>query len=236
MFLTVSPYLLILLLFLLLVMVISVKKRKLTLDASFTAAMIGLIVLHSAHLKGVAMLMTFFVLSLFATAHKRTIKKKLHPDNRADKGRNSGQVLANGGIAGLTGLLSSIDPQHRELYLIMMAASIASALADTLSSELGMVYGRRYFNILSLKKDANGLDGVVSIEGLLIGAAGSGIIAFIFSGFNQVSLIVFAAGIVGNLSDSILGAALERKRWIGNNAVNFLNTLIAALFALLIMN
>jgi uncharacterized membrane protein len=41
------------------------------------------------------------------------------------------------------------------------------------------------------------------------------------------------AGIFGNLCDSILGASLERKQFIGNNTVNFLNTLFAAIFALL---
>jgi uncharacterized membrane protein len=44
---------------------------------------------------------------------------------------------------------------------------------------------------------------------------------------------IIIAGTAGNLSDSVLGALLERKNIIGNNAVNFLNTFIAALVALL---
>jgi uncharacterized protein (TIGR00297 family) len=235
MLLSTSPYLLFTLLFLLAVMVVCVKKRKLTFQAAITAAIIGLLVLQTAQLKGILMLMTFFVISVLATAHKKEIKAKLHPDNLADKGRNSGQVLANGGVAGLTALLAIIDPDHHDLYLIMMAASLSSALADTLSSEFGMVYGKRFYNILTLKKETNGLDGVVSMEGLFIGAAGSCIIALIYAGFSKAALIVFTAGLIGNLTDSVLGASLERRNFMGNNAVNFLNTLVAAVVAILML-
>lgn len=229
-----SPYLPLVLLLLLAVMVLSVKARKLTLAAAFMALAIGLSVLQAAQLKGVAMLMAFFGLSVLATSHKKNLKIKLNSENKDHTGRNTGQVIANGGIAGLMGLLAIIDPVHSASYQLMMAASLASALSDTLSSELGMVYGRHYYNIVSLKKDENGKDGVVSLEGTFIGAAGALIIALIYSGFSKQIWVILAAGIFGNLCDSILGATLEQKQLIGNNTVNFLNTLIAALFALLI--
>ncbi|WP_316814702.1 DUF92 domain-containing protein [Pedobacter nyackensis] len=231
MFLFTSPYQLFICLSILVVIVLSVKKRKLTFQAAITATIIGLLVWQSAQLKGVFMLMTFFLLSVFATAHKKAVKTKIHKDNLSNKARDSKQVLANGGVAGLTAIMAIIDPLHHEFYMIMMAASLASALADTLSSELGMIYGRRFYNIITLKKEPNGLDGVVSLEGLLIGALGSGIIAVIYAGFEKPGLLVFIAGVTGNLADSILGATLERKHLIGNNIVNFLNTLIAGLIA-----
>jgi uncharacterized membrane protein len=36
---------------------------------------------------------------------------------------------------------------------------------------------------------------------------------------------------MGNLADSVLGATLERQHKMGNDTVNFLNTLFAALVA-----
>lgn len=229
-----TPYLPFILLSLLVVMAISVKKKKITPSAAFTAAGIGLLVLQAGQIKGILMLLTFFLLSIWATVHKKNIKAKLHPDNLADKGRNSRQVLANGGVAGLSAILSIVDPQHAKVYMIMMAASLASALADTLSSELGMVYGRRFYNILTFKKEANGLDGVVSLEGFWIGTAGACIIALLYAGFDKTALIVIFAGVLGNLTDSILGATLERSGFMGNNVVNFLNTLFAAVVAMVI--
>ena len=41
-------------------------------------------------------------------------------------------------------------------------------------------------------------------------------------------LWIILAGVTGNVVDSVLGASLERKGWIGNNVVNFLNTAVGA--------
>ncbi len=51
--------------------------------------------------------------------------------------------------------------------------------------------------------------------------------------FLMVPLIIILAAIIGNLADSVLGASLERKHYLGNDVVNFLNTLTSALVVLL---
>lgn len=230
----VPPYLPYLILLLTAIVFICIKTKKLTIPGALLSAVTGVLVFLAAEIRGIMMLLTFFILAVLATTHKKKIKARLHGDNLGDMTRNAGQVLANGGIAGLTAVLTIIDARHAGIYLLMMAASLASALADTLSSELGMLYGRRFYNVITFKRDANGQNGVVSLEGFLIGAAGACIIAFIYTGLNHNTVIVILAGISGNLCDSVLGATLERRRVIGNNVVNFLNTLFAALVALIL--
>jgi uncharacterized protein (TIGR00297 family) len=150
---------------------------------------------------------------------------------KKDSTRTAGQVLANGGVAGLLGLLAPFFPEKAAALQVMLAASLASATADTLSSELGVVYGRRFYNICTFKNDVRGRDGVVSWEGTLAGLAGSAIIALLYAlsfGFSLNLLWILIAGTAGNFFDSILGATLERAQRLNNNAVNAMNTAFAA--------
>jgi uncharacterized protein (TIGR00297 family) len=198
------------------------------------AGLIGGVVYLADHYRGVFLLLLLFIISVIATSHKKHVKLALHPQLLEAKGRTAGQVFANGGIAALCALLSLTYPLFSPIFMVMMAASLASALADTLSSELGIIYGRRFFNILSLKPDVKGMDGVVSMEGTFIGALGAFLVGVCFSGLTSVAVIIGIAGMLGNLFDSVIGATLERNGLIGNNFVNFLNTLFAALIGFML--
>ena len=216
-------------------MFLSVYTGKLTLPAAFAGGAIGLSVYMGAGFTGVTMLATFFVLGTLATSWKLTAKERFGLSEK-DKGRRTSmQVLANAGVAGLLGSAALVFPQKSSIARMMLAASFASATADTLSSELGNVYGRRFYNILSFKPAQRGLDGVVSMEGTLAGIGGSFIIAALYalgSGDRSVFLIVFLSGLIGNLFDSILGASLQSAGRLNNDAVNFFNTVAAAATAL----
>jgi uncharacterized protein (TIGR00297 family) len=216
---------------------LSVKAKKLTLPAALTAALLGVCLYMGAGYYGILMAATLFLLSALATSNKTGIKEALGVAEKNNGQRTAAQVLANVGTAGLMGLLCFFYPVKIDLFRLMMAASLASAAADTISSEMGTVYGKRFCNIISLKKDQKGLDGVISLEGTAFGLASSIIIAAVYAfsfGLNLCFLWIVIAGTIGNLADSVLGATLERKHYLGNNAVNFLNTFIAAVVAMLL--
>jgi uncharacterized protein (TIGR00297 family) len=232
-------------------MVFSIGRKKLTVPAAITGALLGAAIYAGGGFTGLSMMTVFFILGTAATSWKKNEKRLLPPGNESSIGRPSptnnsyqptrhtGQVIANAGVAAIAGVGIVLSPSHASLLQKMMAASLSAAAADTLSSELGMVYGRRFYNILTGRREEKGLDGVISLEGLLFGVAGSAVIALLYvpmNGWNAGFWIILASGTAGNLADSLLGATLERRHLISNDVVNFLNTLFAALMAATLTN
>lgn len=215
----------------------AVLLKKLTVSAACGAWLLGIVVAMGTELTGLLLLAAFFILGTAATAYGKKRKAALQQNQQHPQTRSLNQVLANGGVAGLAAFASMAYFEQAPLYQLILAASLASATADTLSSELGMVHGKNFYNILSFKKEPVGLDGVVSLEGTLFGLAGTIIIALIFAlmqGFDRQFAWIIIAGNAGNIADSLLGATLQRKKYLSNDAVNLFNTLFAALVAFLL--
>lgn len=217
--------------------VATVVLKKLDAKAAVAAVVIGFMVWLGEGYTGIAMLATFFIAGTLATSWKMRTKQQTGLAEQHRGQRTAAQVIANGGVAALLSLLSFMLREQQPLLLLMVASSLSSAIADTLSSELGNVYGKKFYNIMNFKKDLRGLNGVISFEGTLIGIAGSILIALVYTvqaGFTIDFLWIVIAGTVGNLTDSVLGATLERKHILNNDAVNFLNTLAGAVAGLLL--
>ena len=115
---------------------------------------------------------------------------------------------------------------------------MATAAADTCSSEVGKAYGRRTFLITSLRPVAPGTEGAVSLEGTLGGLPGRARswrftgTAFGLYGARE-AVLVGVAGLLGSLAESVLGTVAERRGWMGNDLLNATNTAIGAAFVCL---
>jgi uncharacterized protein (TIGR00297 family) len=216
-------------------LIFSIVRKKLTIAAALTGTALGWIIYAGGGLTGIAMMIVFFVLGTTATSWKKDRKLDVRSHAAHQTTRTTGQVLANAGVAGIAGSLSWLRGGHEAQLLVAMAGCFAAAAADTLASELGMVYGRRFFNVMTGRPDQKGLDGVVSVEGLIIGVAAGCLIAGVYAagqGWHaRIFVIITTAGTLGNWMDSALGAVFERKGRLNNDMVNFLSTLAGALFA-----
>jgi uncharacterized protein (TIGR00297 family) len=213
--------------------------KKLTVAGAVTAAIISVAIFTGTGFPGIILLACFFIAATFATSWRFDKKSTLGLSEKDHGRRDSFQVLANGGMAGLLGFAAAFLPAYNYLILIILASSLSSATADTISSELGSVYGKKFVNILTFRADRRGENGVVSLEGFLFGILGSSIIALAFglsAGFElKPILIIIISGTIGNVVDSILGATLERTGKIKNDGVNFLNTFCASLSAFILI-
>ena len=209
--------------------IVSVYLKKVNLSGGIVGAIISYLILMNNWVNFL-LFGSFFFLGSLATKWKFEQKVKLGLSQENQGVRTWIHALANGGVPALFSLLAFLFPDFPSLTWAATAA-IAAALSDTLSSELGNVYGKNYYNIINFKKGKRGNDGVVSLEGTLFGLFGSFVIALVFSIFSEQYFLVFPitfAGFIGNLCDSYLGATLQQKGYIGNHLVNFINTLFAA--------
>jgi uncharacterized protein (TIGR00297 family) len=118
-------------------------------------------------------------------------------------------------------------------------ASFSTKLSDTCASEVGKAYGKRTFLITTLQPVPRGTEGAVSLEGTLAGIVASIVIALIgwaVGWFESVGILwcAIAAFVATNL-ESVIGATIqEQVNWLTNEVVNFINTLIGAIVAILL--
>jgi uncharacterized protein (TIGR00297 family) len=125
--------------------------------------------------------------------------------------------------------------------LLAFAASFSAKLADTFGSEIGKRWGRRTVLITSLRPVPPGTEGAVSLEGTAASLAGALLMALVLWGLGVLRgpadlAVVVAAGMAATLLESLVGATLQRRwAWLTNELVNGLQTLLAALLALLLV-
>src|SRR6266550_1393227 len=178
-------------------------------------------------------LISVFALTWIATRFGYRRKQTLGIAERPE-GRKSSQVSANLGVAAACAILYSFS--HRNsLFLLAMVAAFAEAGADTVSSELGQTANRQPRLITTWEPVPTGTNGAVSIIGTLAGILSAAVIAGISIAVGllpwQYLPNCLGAATAGMFFDSVLGASLERQGRIGNDAVNLLSTLLAAILA-----
>jgi uncharacterized protein (TIGR00297 family) len=181
-------------------------------------------------------LLSVFIMAFLATRIGKA-RKELLGTAESKRGRNAAQVSANLGAAALFG---SIDPgTFYTLGPILAIAALAEAAADTVSSEIGQVFGGQPRMITSLKRVEAGTDGAITFIGTAAGAIASAVVSAIatllWGETWRMWLVWTFAGVFGLLFDSLLGATIERRRWLNNDAVNFLSTISASVFAFVVI-
>jgi uncharacterized protein (TIGR00297 family) len=188
--------------------------------------------LHS----GLMPLLAVFLLTYAATKIGRA-KKELLGTAEAKRGRNAAQIAANLGVAALASTLTAILIPQQNLGPILAVAALAEAAADTVSSEIGQVFGGAPRMLTTFRKVEAGTDGAITLTGTAAGIVAAGIVAAIAAWAMGEGWLMAAfctvGGIAGLIFDSLLGATLERQGLLNNDAVNFLSTVAAPIFSVL---
>jgi len=181
-------------------------------------------------------LVAVFALTWISTRFGYRRKEKLGTAEKLD-GRTALQVLANLVVAASCAGFSALT--GKAVFLLAVSAALSEAAADTVSSELGQARSTKARLITTWEEVAAGTDGGVSWAGTVAGIAAAIVVSWVCVLTRLVPLrwlgISIAAAVAGMITDSFLGAVLERRRLLNNDAVNFLGTLIAAATASLLV-
>ncbi|MGG1573638.1 DUF92 domain-containing protein [Fictibacillus sp. NRS-1165] len=190
------------------------KINMLTLSGGLASWGLGMVVYGAFGFKGLGLLLLFFITSSLLSKWGKVKKLQMRTIVKESKGRDSGQVLANGGGAFFAGAGYLLFPHP--FWLLLLIGSLAEAAADTWASEVGVLSRAEPYHILRRRRVERGISGAVSSLGLTAAAVGSFLISaagslMFFNGTQ--SLIVFSlaglAGFLGNMLDTVIGGTVQ---------------------------
>ena len=222
-------------------MVISRIRKILNESGTWAAAIMGLVVAIGGHWTWLVTLLAFLSAGFFVTRWRYDEKKEMGFNEGEDGERDWTNVISNGGVPMLISLYAFITEDWQELLPIFVA-SVAVATFDTFASEVGCL-DKRVYMITTLKKCEPGLNGGFSPNGQIAALVGALLISLVAMALGMlvgaealsspVEFIVSISiiGFLGCQVDSLLGALLENRGYIGKGTVNTLAIATGAIIA-----
>ena len=212
--------------------IVTYKRNALDLLGSLTMVLMGIIIIFSAGANWLLLLIIFLVLTLLATRYSKAYKRSL---GEYEGRRSSKNVISNGIVAFMMAAFGG----YYLPFVGGFVGAIATATADTLASEIGVLQQPRL--ITTFQKVDPGTNGAVSVLGTAVGIIGAliiGISAFLLGIVpNPMSAIVVSviSGTVGCFMDSFLGATFERAEMLTNEHVNLIASITGAIVGILLI-
>jgi uncharacterized protein (TIGR00297 family) len=198
----------------------SLRFRFVTLSGFFAALIIGVVVFAapSDGWKWFIVIMIFHVVAAQFTKYKYHTKRLLGFAQEKGGARAWQNVTANGGIAGLLALGEGLWPSG--ILAFGFIGAVATATADTLATEIGLLSKREPRLITDLRRKVSaGTSGGVSPIGELAALLGAVIIGFSawslglddlgIYGFKTTALVALLSGLAGCTLDSVVGATVQ---------------------------
>jgi uncharacterized protein (TIGR00297 family) len=194
----------------------SYKLKLLTLDGSFAAVLMAIIIFGFGGWLFTLPLLVFFISSNILSRVGKNLKNTFKLLYEKSEKRDAKQVFANGGIASAWAILYFYWSSEIVFYLYL--SSIAAANADTWATELGVFNKKNPRIVTTFKPVEKGRSGGISIIGSLAALGGSLLIAFsiiildypIYQNLPTLLYVMFA-GFFASFVDSFLGATFQAQ-------------------------
>ena len=215
-------------------------KKLLTPLGYLNALILGILVWGTLGWRGYLIVMLFFLVGSTITFVGIEQKEAEGIAEERSGKRGAGNVWGSALAATICAIATLFFPSpYRELFVLGYVASFCTKFSDTTASEVGKAYGKTTYLITNLKPVPRGTEGAVSLEGTLAGVLASVILAVIAWAIGMISPLgiiwCVIAAFIATTIESLIGATLEsRFTWLTNDLVNFINTAIGAIAAILL--
>ncbi len=173
---------------------------------------LGLLIAATSGWAWVSVLIAFLVLGSGATRYRYQFKLSIHAAEEKRGARGIRNVVANGAVAASISIINHFEPSP--VFTVLFVAAIASAAADTLATEIGLLSDKRPILINRPSSvTPPGISGGVTLLGEMAALLGSLIMALFAAALGVLAsplayiLIAALAGFVGCNVDSLLGSA-----------------------------
>lgn len=188
------------------IVAISLVRRSLTVSGGLAAFLMGL-TMGAADWSWFAALITMFLGINLASK----VGKGHKPLQGKGSQRDHVQVVANVGVGALCALGSTWV--ESPIWLWGCLGALGTAGADTLASELGVLWGAKPVSITTFQPVPRGVSGGVSLPGYAAAVLGGGLVAagwWMGGGVGWTPMLAaMVGGIVGCTFDSLLGALVQ---------------------------
>jgi uncharacterized protein (TIGR00297 family) len=199
--------------------------RIVTPSGAVAGFLLGTIILAAGGSEPYIILWTFFLLGTIATKWGYAAKSARGVAQEKGGRRGAAHVIANCGVPAAILICWPIP--------VLYASAFAAALADTLGTEFGTLFGKRSFSPWSLRSLPPGTPGAVSWAGTAAGLVGATLIGLVGYALHWILLgdvvLVAFAGAAGSWLESAL-VDLGRRRGfkLDHEFANAFNTFAGA--------
>lgn len=205
---------------------------------ALTGVLLGLVTIVYGGFGWFVVLISFYGLGALASKYRYDEKAARGVAEENLGARGTGNVLGNSAVALVAVLGFAIADGlsvPAVVFVLAFAGALSTALADTLSSEIGGLFDTPRL-ITTLEPVDPGTDGAITWQGTLAGIAGAAIVGGLSAVLLPLSapllgaVVIAIGGVAGTTADSLFGATIEGNR-LGNQTVNFLATVVGAIVA-----
>ncbi len=199
-----------------------------------SATLIGTVIIIFTDIRYFIVILAFYIAGSAATKYMYRAKYESGIAEPAGGARGFVNVFSNS----LPALFFAVNYGFYgvDAFKLAFVASVATALGDTMASEIGKTSENVYL-ITNFSKVKPGTNGGISLKGELAAVAGCLIISVLAWILKIIPVhaipITFAAAFTGVHIDSLLGATLEERGLLNNAGVNFFATLAGGLLCLI---